>query len=116
MNLQASAFRQQSPVQHFARTRLLPGYQEQIGTGQAAYCRRRYSWLQHDQLSKGQAVPACGNAAWFFVYEGRTYLEEVPEAGPAQDEWHKYHRVATHRDGKVVDACDFQFKTTVHSN
>jgi len=56
----------------------------------------------------------CGTSARLFQYQGMTYFEGKPARWPPEDAWNQYHRVTRVRDGKVEDACNFTFRTTVH--
>lgn len=64
---------------------------------------------------EGRYPIQCGGHARLLSHRGQTYVEVKPSTWPPLSEWDEYHRVATLRDGKVIDVCDFKFKSSVSS-
>jgi hypothetical protein len=74
---------------------------------------------QRDLLMKLQAADGggphpvrCGNQPRFFSYRNRIYFESRPVTWPPTSDWDQYHLVTTVRNDRVVDVCDFRFKTS----
>jgi len=67
--------------------------------------------LQGANPSNRYPILPCRNSPSFFSYRGRIYFENKPANWPPVDAWNQYHRVTRVERGRVVDVCDFRFRT-----